>query len=94
VFVILSAVLLAPFLEEVFFRGSLFPAMKQKFGYPYAIIGSSLIFGFLHGFPYFFQTAAFGVLLAYLAEKNRSLDVSVLLHILNNFLSILTVFIF
>lgn len=94
VFIVLSAILVAPLIEEVFFRGCLFPSMKKEFGYTYALFGSSLIFGLLHGFPYFFQTAVFGMLLAYMAEKNQSLDVSVFLHIFNNFLSIIITFIF
>lgn len=93
-FIIATAVLIAPIIEELFFRGCLYPVLKREFGVLTGIIVTSLLFGFLHGWPYFLQTALLGGVFAYVTEKSRSLDSAIALHILNNFVSMVTVFLF
>src|SRR5207248_11775371 len=50
------AVIGAPFLEELFFRGALYGALRRRFGVAIGVIGSAALFAGLHphfpiGFP-------------------------------------------
>lgn len=75
---------LAPFFEELFFRGAILRSF-QPFGKRFAIFFSALLFGIYHcnliQIPFAF---AVGLVLGYVAVE-YSLWWSVLLHLLNNF---------
>lgn len=79
-----------PIGEEVFFRGFAHTALKRKYGFKKGIVLSSLFFGVYHGLPWQIPYAvAAGVLLAYCYEKTQSLYTPIVLHILNNGISII-----
>lgn len=87
VLVVLGAILLAPFAEELWFRGYLIPALEPKVGTWAAVAVSSLAFGFVHlyggiGFAVYIGLWAFAP--AALFVWTRSLWGPVLLHTLNN----------
>ncbi|MCH7565981.1 MAG: CPBP family intramembrane metalloprotease [Gemmatimonadetes bacterium] len=44
----ITSLILAPFIEEVFFRGFLFGGLQGRWGVPRAALGSGLIFGLAH----------------------------------------------
>jgi membrane protease YdiL (CAAX protease family) len=80
-----AAVIVAPFCEEIVFRGYLYPVMKKFSGPWIAGICSALIFAAAHGsmaalFPLFL----FGGLLAYLYEKIGSIWVPIAVHLCFN----------
>jgi membrane protease YdiL (CAAX protease family) len=78
----------APFAEELFFRGFLYQAFRNSFGvWPGAVL-SALIFGAIH-FEFFklVQLAILGVILALLFEKTKSLWPPIMLHAVNNALA-------
>lgn len=90
---IISIVVLAPFCEEVFFRGFLYPALTSYCDYRWAILISSAVFGLAHGnFTYFPVFLGGGVALAWLYHKYQNLWVSILAHATWNGISLLLLF--
>lgn len=79
------AVFVAPFCEEVLFRGFLFAGFQRAMPLALAVVLSAFIFAAAHGdiasFPVLF---CIGVLLALLRWHTRSLWPGILLHLLNN----------
>ena len=74
-------IVIAPFAEEIFFRGFLYQSFRNSFGvWPGAIL-SGLVFGVIH-FEFFklVQLAILGVILALLFERTRSLWPPIMLH--------------
>lgn len=91
----ISAVILAPFAEEVFFRGYLFRAMAMRKGLLKGLIYSSVIFGAMHIFGYTVNLAPFlpiavgSVLLALGYRRSGNLWVPMTAHAVNNFVAAL-----
>jgi len=82
---ILLAGILAPFGEEVLFRGVLYQYLRDKWGVLAGVILSSLVFGLIHLNLAVGVTAfLLGILLAVCFEYSRSLWTSVLIHAVNN----------
>ena len=80
---VFSAVLAAPFVEEVIFRGLLFPALAKRLGSTVgAAILSSLFFASLHstGPATWPSLAVFGMVSCYLTVKTGSLVPSMAMH--------------
>ncbi len=87
-FSVLSVAVFPAFLEEFFFRGVLLGTLS-KFGKPFAIFTSSLLFGLIHGnlvqIPFAFLV---GIILAFAVLESGSIWTGILIHFLNNFISI------
>src|SRR5574341_1579342 len=82
----------APFFEEVFFRGFIYPLIKKFLGFRWAMILSSVFFATLHfSFLAFLPITCIGLFLAYLYEKTGSLFSSIAFHSLNNLVAVLVV---
>jgi membrane protease YdiL (CAAX protease family) len=74
-----------PLMEEIFFRGFVYGALKSKIGISGAILGSATFFAYVHAnLASFMPILSFGILLAYLYEKTGSLVSSITAHILHN----------
>jgi membrane protease YdiL (CAAX protease family) len=81
-------IVVAPFAEEIFFRGFLYQAFRNSFGVLPGALLSALIFGAIHlEFFKLVQLAILGVILALLFEKTRSLWSPIILHAVNNTLA-------
>jgi membrane protease YdiL (CAAX protease family) len=79
---------IAPVVEETFFRGFLFQALRNSWGVWLAAPASAAIFSAIHLTPSkFAQLAILGVALAFVFHKTRSLWPCILLHALNNTLA-------
>lgn len=77
--------LAAPFAEELYFRGVLYPWLRQRWGIWVSAISSSLIFGLVHGEISIAGAAfALGIILAWSYEHSGSLWPPVLIHVINN----------
>ncbi len=77
--------LLGPIIEEVFFRGFLYGALKKSLGVVSAIIISGFLFSFLHiNLLGFIPIMALGAFLAYMRERTGSLIPSITVHIVHN----------
>lgn len=86
---ILCITLLGPILEELLFRGAITKALLQKYSPVKAIILSALVFGIFHINPAQVVSATLiGVVLAWIYYKTASLIPCIVLHVLNNSLSV------
>ncbi len=66
-------VILAPFAEEVFFRGFLLPAFSARWGFLWGAVVVSGLFGIVHGAGSLIPAFVSGMLLAWLYRRTRSL---------------------
>ena len=74
----------APLTEELLCRGVLLKSMS-KYGVPFAVFASSLIFGLIHGNIYQTPFAILvGVILGYVAVRSGSIWPSVIIHFIVN----------
>lgn len=74
-----------PVIEEVFFRGFLYGALRKKVSMTRAVFLSAFFFSLLHtNVLGFIPILALGMFLAYLKEKTGSLIPSITIHILHN----------
>ncbi len=82
---IFVVVILAPVFEETFFRGLLYPTLRNRLGPAYAVLLNGLIFGVLHFQPlYMLSLVLVGVVLALIYEKTESIVAPMLAHGLYN----------
>jgi membrane protease YdiL (CAAX protease family) len=89
---LLASVLIAPFCEEIFFRGFVFAGFLRAMSPGWAIFLSALVFAVAHADPGSFAVLFFiGLALALLRWRTNSLWPSVLLHLLNNGLGVLLI---
>ncbi|MBU1862678.1 MAG: CPBP family intramembrane metalloprotease [Candidatus Omnitrophica bacterium] len=88
-FSIVLACVIGPFIEEIFFRGFCYNAIKKKWGVRAAMIVTASFFAFIHQSTFSFIPIFFlGFILAYLYEKRGTLIPSITLHIVHNSLFI------
>lgn len=86
--IILVAAVMPAIGEELFFRGFLCGSLRYRHGAFWGIILSSLIFGAFHmSLVKLLPTAMLGVCFAYIGYASGSIFIGMLLHFLNNFLS-------
>lgn len=87
-----SAVFIAPFCEEIFFRGFVFQGLRRGMPVVAAIFLSSLIFAAAHAdIGSFAVLFIIGLALAFLRWRTRSIWPSMILHMLNNGIGALTI---
>jgi membrane protease YdiL (CAAX protease family) len=81
----LSAVILAPAAEELFFRKLLIESLNQKYSTRAAVLISSLVFSALHFHAFhFLSTMVFAITLALLYLKSRSILICITAHSIFN----------
>ncbi len=86
------AVIVAPFCEEIFFRGFVFPGLHRGMALGWAILISSLLFAIAHGDPASFPVLfIIGLALAFLRWRTNSIWPGIMLHMLNNGLGAITI---
>lgn len=92
-----AAVVLAPLLEEVVFRGVLLRGLLRRFSAPVSIVLSAVMFSLVHieafdvdQLPIMVDTFLWGVVLAWFALRTGNLSVSILLHASSNLLAVAT----
>lgn len=86
--VIVSAVIAAPILEEILFRGIILDGFLKNYSPAKAIIWSGVIFGAIHLIPAQALNAAFiGIALGWVYYRTRSLWLCMFLHFVNNAVS-------
>lgn len=90
---LLAAGLIAPLTEEIFFRGFMFPAFRDRLGEFWGITLSAGIFGLAHLQPLALPALfGLGALLAWLYQRTGSLWPCILLHATVNSVAILALF--
>ncbi len=98
IMMLISTSILAPFVEEGIFRVAIRKVIKNNHIF---IIISGLIFGFMHIFPtdlsiavaltYSITYVTMGVLLAYIYVETDNIWINIIIHALNNLLSMLAI---
>lgn len=93
VLAVLVVSLVASVAEEAFFRGFVYSALRKRFGVWTGIFVSAIIFALFHARLWLFiPVAVMGAILAFLYEKEKSLGPSILVHALNNLLSVVIIY--
>ena len=80
------SVTLAPFMEELFFRGLLYPVLARRFGVGVSVFLTGAAFGFLHGAQLKYSWAVLiiflvGVVLTAVRAVTKSVAASFLVHV-------------
>ncbi len=87
-----SAIVIAPVLEETFFRGYLYPVLRKYTNVPFALIAVSLFFGAIHlSIVHFLPLAFVGLILNLAYEKTHCIRLSIAMHASFNTLSVLVI---
>ena len=85
VWIFIAAVIVAPLVEEMFFRGFLFQGFRKRYGWIVALVLSSGIFAAAHLDPVsFIPTFVLGAAMGYVYHRSNSIWPGVILHFLNN----------
>jgi membrane protease YdiL (CAAX protease family) len=103
-FVIISAVVMAPIVEEIVFRGVLYRKLRKHNRYLFAILMSVITFGFMHIFqsvfegnvldyPYIIIYIILGLFFVRIYEETGKLSGAIWLHVLNNVIGIAAILI-
>lgn len=81
-----SVCLIAPFFEELFFRGYLLSTLTEKFSPIYSAILCGIIFATIHFEPSkLLELSILGIVLSYAKLRSGSLLVCMIIHFLVNF---------
>ncbi len=90
---VVSAVVAAPVVEEIAFRGLLYATLRRRLSWVLAAGISAAVFALLHGYGVsgFASVFGSGVLWAWAYERTRSLLPGIVAHAANNLLAALTV---
>lgn len=87
----ISVAILAPIVEEVFFRGLIYTRLKAGMNIIVAAILSAIMFGVMHGeIIWILYAFVVGIMLVWVFETTNSLLPCIVIHIANNSLSQLT----
>lgn len=90
----LLAGLVIPIVEEIFFRGVVYRWLRDKWGVAVSIVVSGLIFGIAHLEPAtVIPVIVMGFVLAWTYEKSNSLWPPILIHMLNNLLGVIALYV-
>jgi membrane protease YdiL (CAAX protease family) len=85
---LIALVLLPAFIEELVFRGFLFPAFARRFGWVGGALIASVLFGIAHWQPNVIAyTVLIGLVLCLLYRQLGSIWPGILLHMLNNYIA-------
>lgn len=84
-----GALILAPILEEIIFRGIILRGLLTKYTPKFSIIISALIFGMVHGKPLqIWGALLLGLLFGWIYYKTKSLGTTILLHFFANLIAL------
>jgi hypothetical protein len=85
VLILLGGAILAPIVEEIFFRGFVFGGLRKRWGWRWAALVSSLLFGMAHIVPTsFLPIMILGLIFSALYQLSGSIWPGILMHMLTN----------
>jgi membrane protease YdiL (CAAX protease family) len=91
--VFIAVVVIAPLIEEIFFRGYLFKLLQDKLGDNPAVILTSILFAAAHFNIFtFLPILVMGALMGWARKRTGSIIPSLILHMANNLIALLVVF--
>jgi membrane protease YdiL (CAAX protease family) len=86
---LLAGIVVAPVVEEVFFRGFVFAGLAKRYGWRVGAVGSSFLFALIHFQPLaILPIFVLGLIFAYLYYRSRSIWPAVLMHVATNALGL------
>lgn len=86
--VLVALVIFPPIIEELIFRGFIFPALSQRRGVVFGAVMSSALFGLAHLQPNVaIYTFLIGLVLCFMYVRLKSIVPGILLHMVNNYLA-------
>ena len=84
-----TGIVVAPFVEELVFRGFIFEGLKQRYSWQKAALISSGLFALLHSQPLaILPLFILGFIFAYLYHRSKSIWPGILLHVSSNALAL------
>jgi uncharacterized protein len=89
--VLLTAILVAPWVEETIFRGYIYPVVARSYGVAVGVLGTGILFGLLHapqlwgGWVQISMLVLVGIVLTYVRAVTRSVLASFFVHLSYNF---------
>lgn len=91
---IISAILLAPIIEEIIFRGVILKGFLFKYSPKIAIVLSALMFALMHftSLISIISALILGLFIGYVYYKTKSVGMTILLHTINNITGVLGLF--
>jgi len=90
---LLLIAVVAPIVEELFFRGMLYPVMRRRWGVPWAIGLNALAFALIHFIPLLIPALFFvGLVLAWVRQRSNSVLPGIFLHALQNGLVVYAIY--
>lgn len=93
--VLLAGAVIAPIAEEIFFRGYVFTAARRTYGLAPAFILSALLFAIAHlNLQAFVPIFLIGLVFCYVYWRTGSLVPSMIAHVLNNALALISLYFF
>jgi membrane protease YdiL (CAAX protease family) len=92
---VLSVLVVAPLVEEWFFRGLLLPAMAHKMGLAGAAVGSSVVFALVHQIPVVMPGLfVVALVLALLVQRTGRLGPAIVAHLAFNAVTVVQLLVF
>ena len=86
---LIAGVVVAPFVEEIFFRGFVFAGLRQRHGWRVAMLASSALFALLHLQPLaMIPIFILGCIFSYLYHRSGSIWPAVCMHLSTNALAL------
>lgn len=83
-----ATVILAPIVEELYFRGLMLPALAKRYGWVFGVLGSSAFFAILHmQANVIIYTFLLGLVLCFFYIRLKSIIPGIFLHMINNLLA-------
>jgi membrane protease YdiL (CAAX protease family) len=91
---LLLIAVLVPFVEELFFRGMLYPLLRRRAPAAVAIVANAAIFSVIHLIPVLMPGLfVIGLCLAFLRERSGSIWPGVLYHAMQNSLAMMAIYV-
>jgi membrane protease YdiL (CAAX protease family) len=85
--------IVAPFVEEIFFRGFVFTGLRGKWGWPKAALASAGLFALAHVVPTsLLPIFILGLIFAFLFQASGSIWPAILMHMLTNTIALLAAY--
>jgi len=79
---LVNSLILAPVLEEIFFRGFIYRILRNRYDVFWGVLGSTIIFIFFHGlkFETIINIGILGLIFVYVYQKTESIILTALTH--------------
>jgi len=90
---IIYAVIIGPFIEELIFRGIILPGIANRFNFFSGVIFSTLTWSILHfQWNIIIFTSIFGIVLSYMYYRTQSLWPTFITHVLKNLIAVIAIY--